>query len=80
MALVDEALKYLKGKRVVVVTNVESEGYLQEVVGVLLDGAQDCLIVLEGEDESPTVINAAHVAWIYEEASDEEEEEQEEEE
>ncbi len=77
MALVDEALKYLKGKRVVVVTDVESEGFLQEIVGVLLDGAEDCLIVLEGGDESPTIINAAHVAWMYEETLDEEEEEEE---
>ena len=75
MSLVDEALKYLKGRLVVVVTDLESEGYLQEIVGILLDGAEGCLVVQQGEEESPTLINAAHVAWIYEEVGDEEEEE-----
>ena len=75
MALVDEALKYFKGRSVVVVTTVESEGYVQEVVGTLLDASGDCLLVQQGEEELPTIINVAHVAWIYEETADEEEEE-----
>ena len=74
MALVDEAVKYLKDKSVVVVTSLESEGYLQEIVGVLLDGADGCLVVQQEEEASPTIINAAHIAWVYEETGEEEEE------
>ena len=73
MALEDEAVKYLKDKSVVVVTSLESEGYLQEIVGVLLDGADGCLVVQQEEDASPTIINAAHIAWVYEETGEEEE-------
>ena len=76
MSLVDETLKYLKGKSVVVVTDLESDGYLQEIVGILLDGADGCLVVQQGEEKSPTIINASHVAWIYEETGDEEDEEE----
>ena len=71
MALVDEALKYLKGKQVIVVTSLESEGYLQEIAGVLVDGAEGCLVIQQEEEASPTLINAAHIAWIYEETGDE---------
>ena len=74
MSLVDEALKYLKGKWVVVVTGVESEGYLQEIVGTLLDGSDGCLVVQQEAEASPTVINAAYVAWVFEETSDGDEE------
>ena len=74
MALVDEAVKYLKGKSVVVVTSLESEGYLQEIVGVLLDGADGCLVVQQEEGVSPTIINAAHIAWVYEDTGEDEEE------
>ncbi len=77
MAMVEEALKYLKGKVVVVVTSLESDGYLQEIVGTLVDGAEGCLIVQQEEDASPTIVNAAHVAWIFEETEDEEGEEDE---
>lgn len=77
MALVDEAVKYLKDKSVVVVTSLESEGYLQEIVGVLLDGADGCLVVQQEEEASPTIINVAHIAWVYEETGEGEEEEEE---
>ena len=77
MALIDEALKHFKGKLVVVVTSLESEGYLQEIVGVLLDGADDCLVLQQEGEESPTIVNVAHVAWIFEETGDEEGEEDE---
>ena len=73
MSLVDEAVKHLKGKHVVVVTSVESEGYLQEVSGVLLNGADGCLVVQQEEESSPTIINAAFVAWVYEETGEEDE-------
>jgi len=75
MALVDEAVKYLKDRPVVVVTSLESEGYLQEIVGVLLDGVDGCLVVQQEEEAAPTIINAAHIAWVYEETGEEEEEE-----
>ena len=71
MSLADEAIKYLKDKQVVVVTNIESEGYLQEIAGVLLSGSDGCLVVRQGDEDSPTVVNTAHIAWIYEEASGE---------
>ncbi len=73
MALEDEALKYLKGKQVVVGTTVQSEGYLQEISGTLIDGGLGYLVVQEGEDNSPTIVNSAHVAWVYEETEDDEE-------
>ena len=76
MALTDEAVKYLKGKQVVVVTSVENEGYLQEVAGVLLDGTDGCLVVQQEEESSPTIINASFVAWIYEDMGEEEEDDQ----
>lgn len=72
MALEDEALKYLKGKHVVVGTTVQSEGYLQEISGTLMDGGPGYLVVQEGEDSSPTIVNSAHVAWVYEETEDDE--------
>ncbi len=70
MSLVDEAVKRLKGKRVVVVTSVESEGYLQEIVGELQDGSDGCLIVMQDEDASPTIVNGAFVAWVYEDVAE----------
>ena len=76
MPLVDEALKHLKGKWVVVVTGVESEGYLQEIVGTLLDGSDGCLVVQQEAEASPTVINTAYVAWIFEETGDGDEDEE----
>ena len=72
MPLIDEILKQLKGKQVVVVTSLENDGYLQEFDGLLLDGGEGYLVVRQEGDESPTVINAAFVAWVYE-ATDEEE-------
>ena len=70
MSLADEAIKYLKDKQVVVVTNIESEGYLQEIAGVLLSASDGCLVVRQGDEDSPTVVNTAHIAWIYEETSE----------
>ena len=74
MSLVDEAIKHLKGKPVVVVTSVESEDYLQEVSGVLVDGADGCLVVQPEDEASPTIINAAFVAWIFEDTGEDEDE------
>ena len=73
MSMVDEALKHLKDKAVVVVTSLENEGYLQELEGVLVDGSEGCLVVQQGDDASPTIINVAHVAWVYEDTGDEDE-------
>lgn len=79
MGLVEEALKYLKGKQVIIVTGLDSEGYLQEIAGVFIDGTDGCLVVQQGDESLPTLINAAYVAWIYEEADEEDDEEEEEE-
>ncbi|MFH1140467.1 MAG: hypothetical protein V1724_02095 [Chloroflexota bacterium] len=76
MSLVDEAIKHLKGKQVLVVTSLESEDYLQEVSGILVDGADGCLVVQQEDAASPTIINAAFVAWIYEDTGEEEEDDQ----
>lgn len=73
MALAEEAVKHLKGKQVVVVTSVQSESYLQEIVGTLLEGVDGCLVVQQETDSSPTIINAAIVAWVYEATGEEEE-------
>lgn len=73
MALEDAALQYLKGKQVVVGTTVQSEGYLQEISGTLIECGQGYLVVQEEEDSSPTIVNSAHVAWVYEETEDDEE-------
>ena len=72
MSLADESIKYLKDKQVVVVTNIESEGYLQEIAGILLSGSEGCLVGRQGDEDSPTVVNTRHIAWIYEETSEEE--------
>ncbi len=77
MSLVDEAIKHLKGKQVIVVTSLASEGYLQEVSGILVNGADGCLVVQQEEAASPTLINSAFVAWIYEDTGEEDEEEEE---
>ena len=42
MSLVDEAVKHLKDKQVVIVTNIESEGYLQEIAGILGGAGNHC--------------------------------------
>lgn len=67
MALVDDVIRYLKGKLVVVVTSLENDGYQQEIMGTLLDGGDDCLVLQQGDDSSPTIINTDFVAWVYEE-------------
>ena len=78
MSLADEAINHLKDKQVVVVTNIESEGYLQEIAGKLIGGSDGCLVVRQGDDELPTVVNTDHIAWIYEETPDEEDTDEEE--
>ena len=70
MELVEETLKYLQGKPVVVVTTLQDQGVLQELAGVLLDGRGDCLVVQQGDSKSPTLVNVANVAWIYEETEE----------
>ena len=75
MGLAEQALKQFKNKPVVIVTTVESEGFLQEVAGVLEDADDDYLLVRDQDNDMPTVVNVSHVAWIYEETPDEEEEE-----
>ena len=70
MPLVDEILKRLKGKRVVVVTSLESDGFLQEMDGLLIDGGEGYLVVQQGDDDSPTIVNTAFVAWVYEETEE----------
>jgi hypothetical protein len=32
----------------------------------LLGGSDDCLLVKDEGDKLPTIINVAHIAWIYE--------------
>lgn len=78
MSLVDEAIKHLKGKAVIVVTSLESEGYLQEVPGILEDGSDGCLVVRQEGEASPTIINATYIAWIYEDTGSDDEDEEEE--
>ncbi|MBI2171580.1 MAG: hypothetical protein HYU30_06120 [Chloroflexi bacterium] len=70
MPFVEEIVKRLKGKQVVVVTSLEIDGYLQEIDGQLLDGDEGYLVVRQGDDESPTIVNTAYVAWIYEETGE----------
>ena len=73
MGLEEQAAKYLKGRQVIIVTSsLDSEGYLQEIAGTLLDAVEGCLIVEQGEEAAPTLVNPDHVAWVYEDASDDE--------
>ena len=76
MGLAEQALRHFKNKPIVIVTTLESEGFLQEVAGVLEDGDDDYLLVRDQDNGMPTVVNVSHVAWIYEETLEEEEEEQ----
>ena len=75
MGLAEQALKQFKGKPVVIVTTVKSEGFLQEVAGVLEDGGDGYLLVRDQDNDMPTVVNVSHVAWVYEETLEDEEEE-----
>ena len=75
MGLAEQALRHFKNKPIVIVTTVVESDGLQEVAGVLEDGADDYLLVRD-QDGMPTVVNVSHVAWIYEETLEEEEEEQ----
>ena len=77
MSLVNEAIKHLKGKQIIVVTSLESEGYLQEVSGLLVDGADGYLVVQQEKAGSPTIINSAFVAWVYEDTDEGNEQEEE---
>ncbi|MBI4202196.1 MAG: hypothetical protein HY532_03660 [Chloroflexi bacterium] len=70
MPFSEEILKHLKGKQVIVVTSLESEGYLQELDGLLLDGGDGYIVVQQGDGNSPTVVNTNFVAWIYEETEE----------
>ena len=77
MGLEEQATKYLKGKQVIIVTSsLDSEGYLQEIAGTLLDAVDGCLIVEQDEEAAPTLVNPDHVAWVYEDVGDNEEEEE----
>ena len=76
MGLAEQALRHFKNKPIVIVTTVESEGFLQEVAGVLEDGADDYLLVRDQDNGMPTVVNVSRVAWIYEETLAEEKAEQ----
>ena len=66
MSLVEESLNYFKDKSVVIVTDVETDGSIEEIAGILLGGSGDCLLVKDEGDNLPTVINVSHIAWIYE--------------
>ena len=81
MGLEEQAAKYLKGRQVIIVTSsLDSEGYLQEIAGTLLDAVEGCLIVEQGEEAAPTLVNPDHVAWVYEDTEQEEDEGEEEDE
>ena len=72
MGLVDQSLKYYKGKLVDVVCAFKEEDFLQEVSGILLDGDGDCLIIEENEGLPPILVNASYVVWLEEGTTDEE--------
>ena len=72
MGLAEQALAQFKNKPIVIVTTLESEGFLQEVAGVLEEGADGYLVVRDQDNGMPTVVNTSHVAWIYEETDEEE--------
>ena len=67
MSLVGEALKYLQGRPVIIVTTLHDDGVLQELAGILVDANGDCLVIQQGDSGSPTLVNTANVAWLYEE-------------
>ena len=75
MGLVEQAAKYLKGKPVVIVTSaLDSEGYLQEIAGTLVEAVDGCLVVEQDKEAAPTLVNADHVVWVYEDTGEEDEE------
>ena len=46
MGIVEQAEKYLKGKQVIIVTNsLDSDGYVQEIAGTLLEAVDDCFVL-----------------------------------
>ena len=73
MGLEEQALKYMRGKQVIIVTSaLDSEGYLQEIAGTLLEAVDGCLVIEQDQELAPTLVNSTHVAWVYEDASDDE--------
>ncbi len=77
MGIVEQAEKYLKGKQVIIVTNsLDSDGYVQEIAGTLLEAVDDCFVLGQSDEASPTLVNANHIAWIYEDIGEEEDEEE----
>jgi len=77
MGLVEQAAKYYTGKQVIIVTtSLDSEGYLQEIAGTLSYAVDGCLVIEQEEAAAPTLVNANHVAWIYEETGEEEDEDE----
>ena len=45
MSFTEEVIQHLKGKQVIIVTNLESDGYLQEIAGILLNGGSGYLTI-----------------------------------
>lgn len=72
MGLAEMALRHLKGRRVVVVSTLKEDDLIQELGGVLIDGEAGCLVLQEEEETSPTIVNAAFVAWVYEDTGQDE--------
>ena len=73
MGLEEQVGKYMRGKQVIIVTTaLDSEGYLQEIAGTLLEAVDGCLVIEQNQELAPTLVNPAHVTWIYEDSSDEE--------
>ncbi|MFQ5860878.1 MAG: hypothetical protein ACE5IG_04925 [Dehalococcoidia bacterium] len=66
MSLVDEAVRRFNRKPVIIVSAVQDEGVLQEVRGTLVGGSGDCLFIEEVPEQSPTLVNTAWVAWLFE--------------
>ena len=75
MSFTEEVIQHLKGKQVIIVTNLESDGYLQEIAGILLSGGSGYLTIQQSAGETPTVINTSFVGWVYEETDDVDDEE-----
>ena len=72
MGLEEQVSKYMRGKQVIIVTSaLDSEGYLQEIAGTLLEAVDGCLVIEQDQELAPTLVNPAHVTWIYEDSSDE---------
>jgi|GEM_PF-3119954 hypothetical protein len=78
MGITEQAEKHLKGKSVIIVTNsLDSDGYVQEIAGTLLEAIDNCFVLGQLQEKSPTLVNAHYVAWIYEDEGDNEADEEE---